>query len=82
MVNLIHALSCVDTSCVIRTMFSWRMHVRYVTAVCNVMFGASVDEMLRNMIVLAILLMIMPLRNTNELLSTINRPPFPRAVRI
>lgn len=49
---------------------------------CNVMFGASVDEMLRNMIVLAILLMIMPLRNTNELLSTINRSPFPRAVRI
>jgi len=34
------------------------------------------------MIVLAILLMIMPLRNTNELLSTINRSPFPRAVRI
>lgn len=48
----------------------------------NVMFGASVDEMLIYMIVLAILLMIMPLRNTNELLSTINRPPFPRAVRI
>jgi hypothetical protein len=49
----------------------------------NVMFGASVrDLMLRNMIFVVLFLMIMPLLNTIELLYITKRTPCPWALHI